>query len=1028
VPKIDATMPKLKNLFMKTHFGAFSTFLLSKLHLFPSLEVAGCDFRLRDVTLKKLEPLLVKAPHLRLLTHCKDTLWSIAVLEKHAFVTNFYALKELRDRYPSQMSFDINATNPDTGLTPMYYSLDLLGRSDILDNLIDLGADPNKRVIRRKDGRFAHGGRLISPFLTAILQNHTNLVDLLWKKHAEKYSSRPAREWIDEEPLHPLVAAFTMDESQTLLKLLQTWKWDYFLPADDPLVSKDYVRLPHSAPLILSCFHTATAQCARVFMEYMKGDIEFMEQLLATLHSPSPLPQGGCWLFWMAAQNEIFDELMNIPGVDKTAVDRDGIGLFAHYYFHARTLSPDLGFNFRMYTEAIQSSSNSPVVKYLQDLILSEPPDGEVPSFVRHLQRALLSCEHGMSLFGFLTEHHHRIHSKYLSLFLRVLPDTAIVRLDKLPMSISPSELNTLASIVASSPTTYERSIAWTLRALKSAGAQWLDSQEFVDLVWSTWPRKLVAKSGVLSIPSRIPLPTSGTVKMQDLVELFQSWDRLPAAAWQLMQRNEAGAISDDTWSISFESMFPPGFTSARFSSWGRFVSGHKELYPAERLVFTKFITSLEFKDPNVLVAHIIDGMISEISPLALKQALSSNHLGDAKTEASVKLWQTLFSLSSQDLYASQMGDVLVDLKMKTPEGSKPALYQMRCASISHFTDSSTSIESQEYTRSSVLIAIFVFFRSPCDILQLLLKMPWDLTKNAKSDPLALLWREIMRAKDSTGHFKFRSPTFLLPLLESIGQCKDSSLPLLSTLTACGIFDCLESLPSSILESAVVVEILAQRPKLVQLMLEHRLSPIENKDRFESHPPNVFILEATSNAFDETDSGFAQLSPLPASVFTTLANKTPSFGETALAPTSSNPFGPQSSSSFGGPSLASSPAFAAPPSSSSFSHSPFGVNTVGVVSPLTENGSANVFSSPFGASASIPGQVSPGSPFTVSKNPFGSISSAQASAVAPEAENPFGGVQPLPLDFGAASSSSSPPSATSTHAKNHKSYRPKGKK
>jgi hypothetical protein len=665
-------MPKLKNLFINRGYSSLCPFLISNRDLLPNLQVLGCSIGEGVLTLAQLRPVLDTVPHLRLLSYEKDTLWSVATM-----LTNFYdafeALRALQGHFPGQVSFDINAVNPETGKTAVYHAFVL--RTDgslnvkLVSSLLEMGADPHQRIGRVSASRASpQSPRLISLILGSMLKDDNSCAELLWQKHSEKYGPDPARRWIDEEPLHPLVIAFAMSSSNMLLKLMKTWKWDYFLPADEPLVSKDYVSLPHAAPLILSCFHTATVQCMHGFMDHMKGDAQFMEQLLVTLHSPSLSPQGGCWLLWMAsACVEVLDVLLQIPGVDKSVTDKEGFGLFHHCLLSWQLLPPSLDFDTTMFLEAMESSSKAPVITCLQTRLSSDPPAG-IPSFVLPLQRGLMSCKHGMSLFDFLKTYHFRIHSKYLSFLLRALPDTPtdLRSLSKLPAILTPSELDILAGLVASKPDLYDYSVRLTLQALKDAGALWLDTQEFVDLVWSTWTREQLEQSQVLSITTYLPLPTTGTVNLLDLVCCI-SWQQRGGAVLVAMQRLGGNNIDQDSWYPAFQEMFPPGFSNVGYVF--RNMEG-RVLNAIDRRVFTKFIVSLEFKDPHDLLKHIVDAINNEVDPAALKKVLSSNQLGEAKEAASKQFWQAVFKLQGvlQDAYASRVADMLIELEMKTPE------------------------------------------------------------------------------------------------------------------------------------------------------------------------------------------------------------------------------------------------------------------------------------------------------------------------------------------------------------------------
>eukprot|EP01122_Echinamoeba_exundans_P013772 TRINITY_DN6065_c0_g1_i1.p1 TRINITY_DN6065_c0_g1~~TRINITY_DN6065_c0_g1_i1.p1 ORF type:complete len:300 (-),score=51.82 TRINITY_DN6065_c0_g1_i1:415-1314(-) len=277
-----------------------------------------------------------------------------------------------------------------------------------------------------------------------------------------------------------------------------------------------------------------------------------------------------------------------------------------------------------------------------------------------------------------------------------------------------------------------------SVAVFKAAGSTWLDSQEFIDCVWETWPKDMIRVSMVLSIPSLLPLPSSGAIKMIDVVQLVPP-NRWYSAAWNLMQRTEGESVADDSWRSSFEEMFPAGFTSTE-----RSISNPD---PTKRQVFSRFISHLKFEEDTALM-HVIDAILYTIAPFTLKKVFDAHPRLTADPNAADQLWQAIFHLNgiAYDLYAGQMADLLIESKIAQTE-------------LANF-------EISEASPTALRKYISYYGQSPRVFpLDVLTAISWNRTKNTKNDPYALLWKEVLATEPSR---YFRNNGYLRRCLDFI--------------------------------------------------------------------------------------------------------------------------------------------------------------------------------------------------------------------------------------------------------------------
>jgi hypothetical protein len=655
-------LPKLKSLFVDMKPERLSALMDANPGNLPAIEVVGCRFVL---TPESTGAFLEARTKLRLLSYDKNTLWSIAVASP-TWESDLSYLNDIRAAFPGQISLAIDATNPDTGTNAMYYALKAPGnlRGKVISRLIELGADPTQRIPGRVDHLYAlHNGRPMSLLLCCLRQDSAELIffDSILPKYEEKYAAHSARQWIDDEPVHPLAVAFSASRKNLLLmRMLKVWKWDLFLPLDDPVDTTICNSVPACAPLILCCLRSGSVKCSMEFLKSMKDDAELIQKLVETLHQPAPLDGGGCWLFWMAhAPAKVFDELLNLPGINKDVLDGEGLSLI-HRVAMAEQRPMNLEFPPRVYLEALESSSKQAATVAMKSLLAEEEEGTFIPAFIRRLQLSFIAGEHSLSLFEFLKKYHFRIHFKNLALLMRLLPEKfdPAVLLASLPLSITPDELESLARTVATSPKVYERWISLSLRVLKDAGSRWLDSSEFVDLLWTTWPKEMLQFSGVFAIPSCSLIPSSVSVSVSEVVSLVPAVRR-PQAVWQLMQNPEIKM--DDKWYHAFSTMFSAGFTQPPLEF------ARSPFNPTERQVFSKFLTSLTCIPEKFLLNHLVDAINRYISPFVLKEGLSHYpHFREVNPAPGAKLWGAIFDIDGEvhDLYAGQVADVLIEANL----------------------------------------------------------------------------------------------------------------------------------------------------------------------------------------------------------------------------------------------------------------------------------------------------------------------------------------------------------------------------
>jgi hypothetical protein len=655
----------------------------------------------------------------------------------------------------------------------------------------------------------------------------------------------------------------------------------------------------------------------------------------------------------------------------------------------------------------LERPDNNAARQAMRDMLLRDPPSTSLRLFVLRLQRHLLAeSESPDALFSFISQHYRKLHLQIFEVIIRELSEEyltseSIELISTRRVLLSDAQLTVLARDVAAQDGYASNIIAARFRILKSAGCSWIGSQDFVDVLWETWPRKrtLIVSEVFQMFGSRY-LPSRNNVTLLEIVAGSPSAFTFQAV-YELMQRQQADPEHrDDSWQAAFGQLFPV--------QKERIDAQWKEDSLA-RLVLAQFISRADlgpYYQPIAIEMAIVNCLPASV----IKEGLArvADWKPSHRSQFADQIWGALLALRYDpkvEFFAIQIADQLAQANLR----SEKVIDRIR------------QIRPQVYP--SILRKFIAFHGIPAPAFTaFLIAIPWSNAKPSSRDPYSLLWKEMLKCFSK--EFKADSSK-IISRKEEFGHDAHAQIIIL-TLIKSGVFEDAVSLDQGLYDGQVWRTILRQSPNLRRLIDGSSDAaepvPLPSCDPFKIH---VSLQEALQDSAEEAKS-FANFdASLPtfgapaASVFGSFASvktdtkvstnsvQLPSFkSPTSNLTSAANPFG--------GPShtvLATSNPFGIGPTHSSTATSSTQL-TAGFTTPPNATSQSNPFATPV--------QTTPPS----SSDPFGNSSSINSMAVPPvfgpaasTAPNPFGTASSS-ASFGAAPpSSASSPSSSNTFFK-----------
>jgi hypothetical protein len=242
---------------------------------------------LRTLGIRAFGPAFLRLrPNLRLLSDNGAVCWSQIVHPnlEHVFENKARWLAILKKSHPDcSDSFDINFPSLAGYDTPLANAIKSGSISaHICARFLELGADPVQRYKYDRDritGNFPFFGRPLSPFIDAVLRCQIECARLLWPHYWSSVSDLANEDWVELEPIHPLIVAFISPFENCLNDILASerrWDWFELVPGFNGL----------SQPLIASCLDYSSLEAQTCFVRWFRRDEELMERVLDLVSAP----------------------------------------------------------------------------------------------------------------------------------------------------------------------------------------------------------------------------------------------------------------------------------------------------------------------------------------------------------------------------------------------------------------------------------------------------------------------------------------------------------------------------------------------------------------------------------------------------------------------------------------------------------------------------------------------------------------------------------------------------------------------
>lgn len=335
--------------------------------MMPQLEVLGFDV-LRSLQTgcgaPRISDLLSERPALELVSMLGQSLWCIPSLEDSASCGDL--LVTLKRRFPQNRSLCVDYVAPKgcalrsvlkrairTAENPILW---------LLEQQVDTAARLRFSTRAIKISSLPSKGTVGSPAMFAVLMRSGQAVRSLWPAYLETAEQRTAQEWIADEPIHPLVAVCRLGIKEILLSLLRPgWNWDWFAPVGDD-----------HTPLIIECLkHLQADAPAQCFFDWIKAN-SLQTRLAQLLYEWNCHDHGDTTLFlpWVhylfsrGPKLSIVRGILCLPRFDRHLVDIHGfepLEWFLRGYDSDTPLRVPGEFDLRpeLYLKSLESSDRS---------------------------------------------------------------------------------------------------------------------------------------------------------------------------------------------------------------------------------------------------------------------------------------------------------------------------------------------------------------------------------------------------------------------------------------------------------------------------------------------------------------------------------------------------------------------------------------------------------------------------------------------------------------------------------------------
>jgi hypothetical protein len=637
---------------------------LSDLDVLPHLAILGAECPMQiDSTGFAISRLLELRPELRILDSFGGTLWMRCMHSIGACMN----LKELKDQFPGQLSFDINAVDYENGKTALQRAIGGIGHlsTRTVKNLIMHDIDPDIKFSAKIDPTFSgvlDATRQFSPFVYALYKKAYEPAKMLWPSHRFKCADFTSEQWIAQEPVHPLVAAFQQASKGMVMRLMHRWPihWDMFAPMRPTAPAEP--TLESSIPLVIACLSVSTFECAQFYLNELSIDPTSQAQLVSAVNAPMPTGQGHVWLHHLVrhANYEVIKKIALLPGVDMTVRDGDGYSVSNHFLLHKKgNFRKWLNISPEDYVAALEKdgSERTPLNQVLVDILNVGSP--KVHKFLLSLQKHLLSGECKYSLVTFLGKWHALMDPKNFTALLSCLPDdfgSMNHRLFVFPCLLSSDDTEMLARKILSSVTDDRVSESiQMLQTLYGNGCHWMNSQAFFDIVWENWSfQNMMRGRGIFSVSDVFMLPSKRSVSMFEVASLAPINFR-HAAALKLWQQQIDGKAEDKSWMISLPILFPVSSGKGEPDSFPRSAEAHSLLF--------SMLQTLTFQSFDLIQRYLVLA-VSRGVPLALLRSLLEVWSVPSKEALSCSMWEAVFQLDHVEAidYALQVAELLAEM------------------------------------------------------------------------------------------------------------------------------------------------------------------------------------------------------------------------------------------------------------------------------------------------------------------------------------------------------------------------------
>lgn len=570
--------------------------------------------------------LLQLRPDLKIYESNGQTMWSnvIEALYNEELIEAIFADQQ---RFPGNPTWLISAPGLFGKAAPTYF------RNLPLPTLLKAGWNPKSRVMylptEKEDALlFLHRGRSTGALLHRAMTAPSGIE--MVSGLIPHWADVPTSELIRTEPIHPVLAAFRFQCLPLMVDFCETRR-DF-----------DWFQEVAGAPLIFLCFKVSKSlRAVQYLVDLIKKDAELRKRFLNLLNSAH---KQGTWfllLCSLADYDRIKLLLDDFRGDLAASIDAKNFAFLkpVHYCLEKNTTIFPAAFEIDPddYLDAVDEAQDGSAHFGMREMAALLSPGSKRPlheEFLTQLEEVLAEG-HSPSRFEWLRLNASRLKPAALHALSRNLDTQERIELSK--------------SIVVDRKIE-KPLILPALEALSLHGCDWIQSQEFIDLIYQTWSVKDLKDAGAIFSKTQIAAIPSSKAQLCKIFLALRAQHQ-PLALLQLLQSPEA-SYSQVEYAELMETIFLAYQASGTELAWvSIFATLVEKLQPVER-AFTP-VKRLRLASAGVALTVPVECIGSLLASL--------RDIDSADTP-----WRSLAGANAcLDDYGKSISRLLVDLKLR---------------------------------------------------------------------------------------------------------------------------------------------------------------------------------------------------------------------------------------------------------------------------------------------------------------------------------------------------------------------------